>query len=406
MLQHLDMVKCADKVQRFARGTIIAQAGDNAASQMYILIKGSAVAYLNNQKVAAKYNAGDFFGEMALFGEKAPDCTVIAMENVIVLPIDRKQAGQFFAEQPEATFALIKKLCERIPAVAMDEPAPTPGAAKSGAAKPAAAKSGAPAAPPAAETANSPLFPPEHTHHQLDIVSGDNEFLFMKNYTCPICGNAFKAQTVKSSKLVAERTDPDLRMHYADIEPLHFDIVICPKCWYSAMTEMFKDGVSAKLQFEQVVKDYKDKLPLLLDTERDSFTVFAGYYLALACAVKCFRNHDAILGKLWLKLSRLYDDCADEKMSAYAVNEALKGYMGAYEKSNTPAKQNQQLCYLIGELSMRTGDFNTARKFFFSAKMDKSGSPVLTRHAEDRIEYLRELTMQAEKEQGPEQEQE
>ena len=39
----------------------------------------------------------------------------------------------------------------------------------------------------------------------------DEEFIFLKNYTCPVCGKEVKNPTVKSSKARLVGSDPDLR---------------------------------------------------------------------------------------------------------------------------------------------------------------------------------------------------
>ena len=410
MLQHINLVICTPQVERFKKGDIIMQAGDSSVAKMYILLKGRAYANTENadkqpneEIYSIAYDPGDFFGETALFLGQSPAMRVTAQEDSLALVIDRKYVAKFFAEQPEATIAFIEELCRRIQQGA-EKPAVRPAQQLKPAvpeaefAAPSSAREILPASrPPQTATAdpiiNTSLFPKGHEHYELTIIDAGSEYLFLKSYTCPICDHDFKSLAVKASKLIAEHTDSDLRVHYTGVEPLHFDVVICPNCWYSALAETFKDGVSSKKQIDQLMKYHKEMLHLKLGEERNSFTVFAGYYLAIICAPKCYRNYDAIIGKLWLKLSRLYDDCQNEKMVVYATEQALKGYMDAFEKSTTPPKQNQQLFYIIGELSLRINDLINARKFFFQAKTDKEGSPVLARQAEDRIEYLRQLML-------------
>jgi len=393
----MDLLQYNSQIKRFHIGDIMIQAGDLSAGVLYILLQGSALAHTdarpNKKTQFITYKTGDFFGEAALFFGQIPTMSVVATEEVVALVIDREYAGKFFGAYPEAAIDFVGELCRRIgsspplpPALANPETAqpqvPSPPSAP---AKPAALHSPQP-------IVASSLFPEGHAHHELAITNADKEYLFTKNFTCPICSHSFKRLAVKTSKLISEHTDSDLRVHYVGIEPLYYDVITCPHCWYSALTEMFKDGVSSKAKLDQLIKPYKEQLPLQLGEDLDSLTVFAGYYLAITCAPKCFRKYDAILGKLWIKLSRLYDDCQNEKMTLYTTEQALKGYMGAYEKSDMPPKQNQQLFYIIGELSLRLNDLPNARRFFFQAKTYRDGSPVLKRQAEDRIEYLRTLT--------------
>ena len=56
----------------------------------------------------------------------------------------------------------------------------------------------------------------------------EETFLFDKSYECPVCYQGFKAKTVRSGKLRSLGTDRDLRPLYDQMEPLKYDVVICP----------------------------------------------------------------------------------------------------------------------------------------------------------------------------------
>jgi uncharacterized protein (DUF2225 family) len=254
--------------------------------------------------------------------------------------------------------------------------------------------------PPRAETASPPhfsgapsLFPSGHrlSGYHLPLTPRDAKYVYEKNIACPVCEHTFKAYALRSSRLVAERTEYDLRVRYKGVEPLYYDVVTCPKCWYSALADVFQHTGRRVRQAEldALMLPHKAEIGLNFGLIEDTATLFAGYYLALTCLPACFTEPRLLAGKLWLKLSRLYNDCGDEAMKRYAESNALAAYKAAYEKSRVPAKQMQQLCYIIGELCAAEGDADAARRYFFLAKTEKDGTQVIRRYAEDRLEKLK-----------------
>ena len=67
----------------------------------------------------------------------------------------------------------------------------------------------------------------------------EEDFLFDKTYECPVCYQAFKSKTVRSSKARLVRTDQDLRPVYQDIDPLKYDVVVCNCCGYAVLSKNF-----------------------------------------------------------------------------------------------------------------------------------------------------------------------
>jgi uncharacterized protein (DUF2225 family) len=233
------------------------------------------------------------------------------------------------------------------------------------------------------------LFPKEHGFYFLPLKN-ESPLLFSRNFTCPLCKASFSSKAVKNSKLVQDKTDPDLRVHYKDIEPMHYEIATCPECWFSAPMETFKDADRGKrARFEKIILPHRAEYFIKTEKERDGNDVFAGFYLALLSTVTFDRPY-MIQARMWLKLSRLYHDCRDDKMEKYASAQALKYYLTTYEKTSMNPNQNQQVCFIIGELSFKMNDFKNARNFFFKAKTERSGAAILKRMAEDRIETIRE----------------
>jgi uncharacterized protein (DUF2225 family) len=174
------------------------------------------------------------------------------------------------------------------------------------------------------------------------------------------------------------------------VEPLYFDVVTCPHCLYSAMTDTFKSPDLLKVDLSEL-KALQGKVKVKTGAQTDTFSIFAGYYLALLCAPKCFAKHHQVAAKLLVKLSRVYQDCGDAAMEREISRRALDAYTYIYINEDSTPELDQQLCLIIGELHLKLGDVKQARDFFFKAKTNREGSQVLKTQAENRLGEIREM---------------
>ncbi len=82
--------------------------------------------------------------------------------------------------------------------------------------------------------------PKKKEEEEAPVVVQEQDFLFDKTFTCPICDKEFKARTVKIGKAKLAGTDSDLRPKYEQVDLLKYDIIMCPHCGYAALSRYFK----------------------------------------------------------------------------------------------------------------------------------------------------------------------
>jgi uncharacterized protein (DUF2225 family) len=241
---------------------------------------------------------------------------------------------------------------------------------------------------------SSPLFPEGHGNYILPLDNTPSEFLIEDTLKCPICGHKFSNLTVLISKLLQESKDDDYRIRYKGVEPMYYEAVSCPNCLYSAMVDLFKDIEITKRMAEslrETMAPYLGAIEIRTGKDRDTFTVFASYYLAILGAPKCFYEHQRITARLWRNLGRIYDDCSDEGMMEYALQKSVDEYLYSYSHFDIEGKNMQQLCFVIGELKYKLGDLLKAREFLYAAMVNREGNPVIKRQAEDRLETVKAM---------------
>lgn len=203
----------------------------------------------------------------------------------------------------------------------------------------------------------------------------DEPFVFGKKIECPLCGKEFKNPTVKASKARMIGSDVDLRPRYEGINPLKYDVIMCPNCGYSGLERYFKTVT-------QVQKSLiKDNICMVYQRreEKDTFAyedAFLRYKMALLnCMVK--QSPDSEKAYICLKMGWLFrgwrESIPEEQAEVRAKladqeNEYLKNAKLGLEQANM--KEDYPICgmdestvdYLVAALSARFEEYDAALK--------------------------------------------
>lgn len=206
----------------------------------------------------------------------------------------------------------------------------------------------------------------------------ENEWLFDKTCECVVCQNKFTYRAVRTGKARMISQDPDLRPIYDKMDPIKYDVIVCPQCGYGALIRYFT-GLTpgqAKLVKEAIagkVRGIKNSGVLSYDD------AIKRYQVALACAITK-RGKNSERAYTCLKMAWCYRGKRDMypvdspdyeevmKECRENENEALKltyeGLIKARQEENFPiaGMDEHTLDYLIADLAVRFQDFDTASK--------------------------------------------
>jgi len=88
-------------------------------------------------------------------------------------------------------------------------------------------------------------------------VINEKDLIYDKTMQCPVCDNKFATKIVKTGKTRIIGTDFDLRPSYEGIDPVKYDVQLCPYCGYAALGRYFPNiGTGqAKLIKENISKN-------------------------------------------------------------------------------------------------------------------------------------------------------
>ncbi|MDE7341967.1 MAG: DUF2225 domain-containing protein [Lachnospiraceae bacterium] len=242
-------------------------------------------------------------------------------------------------------------------------------------------------------------------------VMQEQDYLFDKAYSCPICDKEFKARTVRVGKVKLAGTDLDLRPKYDQVDLLKYDIIMCPHCGYAALSRFFKfvtslqsknikATISASFKPQTEVKEtysYEDAL------ER--------YKLTLANAIvkqaKPSEKAYICLKTAWLlrgkgeHMDTAAADYAEQKKKLddeenEYLHNALEGFLAARQTENFPmcGMDEPTVDYLIAVLSMRFEQYDVATRLVSGILTNPSANPRM----KDKARMVKEMLVKKIKE--------
>ncbi len=392
----LELLRSCGTIKKYNTDAVVTLEGENT-HEMYFILSGKVGVYLNTFTDDAvkltELGVGEVFGEMSLLDELPRSATVIALEPLSVLEIDRNHFEIFISRQPEMAFKMMKALATRLRVVnsALSKMAINSDTSSLKSVESPSLQSQS-AEQPAKPIVVKAFFPEGHKTYNLVPAFDSSEYIFEKTVPCPICGNKFLTYGQKVSKLRSTGMDNDLRRRYENFDPIWFNIWTCSECYYSNFYNEFPNLSPSKFKLVTA------KLTSLLNGQKLTITkdidvnqLFTKYYLSLYCA-EVDKSPNIKLGKIWMNIMWLYRDCGDAEMEKIASASALNYYQEAYLKCDTELKPEteQQLCIILAELCLLNNKSEDAFKYLMSARKQRGGNRTYAQMAEFRIDELKE----------------
>ncbi|MEZ3505902.1 MAG: DUF2225 domain-containing protein [Lachnospiraceae bacterium] len=233
----------------------------------------------------------------------------------------------------------------------------------------------------------------------------EQDFLFDKSCTCPICDKEFKSRTVKVGKAKLSGSDLDLRPRYEQIDLLKYDIIMCPFCGYTALSRFFKFVTSPQ------AKNIKKTISATFTPQKETKETYTydealeRYKLALANAIVkqtkasekayiCLKTAWLLRGKSEHLDKNLPDYEAQKKQCEEEENEflhnALEGFITARQSESFPmcGMDEPTVDYLIAVTAMRFEQYDVASRLIASI-MQSSANPRM----KDKTRDLKDMVM-------------
>ncbi len=236
--------------------------------------------------------------------------------------------------------------------------------------------------------------------HQVE----EKELVYEKAFECPVCDSKITSKVMKSGKVKLEGTDLDLRPKYDGIDPMKYDVVLCPKCGFTALTRYFKAMTPTQVR---LIKENISKNVKLHPFDGEIYTyeeAMERYKLALACAIvrqaKASEKAYICLKSGWVL--RGWQESLDDKAADYEAKKkeleqaemeylknALDGFMAAMASESFPmcGMDEVTMDYLIAVLAMKFKQYDVSSKLIGSILVSSNANARM----KDKARELKEM---------------
>lgn len=235
----------------------------------------------------------------------------------------------------------------------------------------------------------------------------EETFLFDKRYECPVCYQGFKAKTVRSGKLRSLGTDRDLRPLYDQMEPLKYDVVICPHCGYAALTRFF-GGLTAG-QIKAIKESISSNFHPVKE-EKETYTYEEALYRYKLCLANTIVKHGKVSEKAYICLKagwllRSMGENLDPATEDYNkkmqeikeqekefLKNALDGLINARQTESYPicGMDEVTLEYLIAVLAMKFEKYDISSRLIYNIL----NTPAVNNRIKDKARDVKDELLQ------------
>lgn len=234
----------------------------------------------------------------------------------------------------------------------------------------------------------------------------ENDLLYDKKHTCPVCNRDFMTKTLKTGKAKTVGMDIDMRQRYANIDPIKYRIIECPVCGYADMDTTF-ENVGRKERSalrEKCIKLY-NSVPVT-EGAREYDIAYRYYKSAIRCdlirGAKSGKRAYTALYTAWLLRGwrEMLTEMGEEIHEADPMNEAEERKLLKYVYSNFKEAEIHEE-FPINGLSEEVFDIvmaaiaykldikNEAGQYVLRAIHAKTLKGVLRNHAENLMDMIK-----------------
>lgn len=185
-----------------------------------------------------------------------------------------------------------------------------------------------------------------------------------KRITCIHCNNNFETTKIRKSTVKIVSTDTDFKSNYNSVNPTLYNVFVCEHCGL-AFTEDFSTYFAPGTQetLQRRICDHWTQHSF--SGERSLSQAIQAYQLAIICGEIKKEKH-VVLAGLALRTAWLYRDQEKFDWEMRFLESARDEYIECYLHGDYRGTSMTEIriLYLIGELSRRIDDEETAIKHF------------------------------------------
>jgi uncharacterized protein (DUF2225 family) len=383
---------------RVGAGTRLYEQG-SVSDRFYVVLRGEVLFEVLSEAgeplVVARAAAGDLVGHVVAFTQRPASAAARVEQESVVLAIPVDRMVDAVREAPELALQLIIAFAGGTDA---DTDAEDRGEATIGEVG-VEAIDGAVDLEPAVEGEAAEV-------EDAGVRSGDalvpiagelnTDQFFVDTTVCPVSQTRFQFPRVRTRAVRPTARDSDFHVQYQGVDPTKYGIVVCPSCAYAAYFDDF-----AKLDEVARTALWDDRHARVVTVSRplNGTRSSADSLVALELAMRCYElrgageSRRAVLQHRRAWFEREAGNTAEEMEWLFRAREA---YMVAYEHDVRISEESAaRVAYLVGDLSMRLSDYQSAAQWLETAvRVAPASKTGIVRTARDRLQDVRRIIKQ------------
>ncbi len=226
--------------------------------------------------------------------------------------------------------------------------------------------------------------------------------LVARELTCPACESSFVLHTPKSRAYQLARRDADFCPHYEGLNPLFYQVWVCPRCSFAAYKEHWGPlSEVERVGMRQLSSESTEGLRFdFSQPERTLFAAILSYKLAYRFYLRRMPTSYDHLGGVQMRLAWLCRIGNDRKREIQHLGAAIVHFAEAFDHGRKLSMSEGKIAYLLGELNRRIGNGEGAVDWYMRAiKMDPAKGEVyrMSRdqlyEAKESIRFFQHLQM-------------
>lgn len=216
--------------------------------------------------------------------------------------------------------------------------------------------------------------------------------LVARELTCPACESLFNLYTPKSRAYQLVRRDADYCPHYEGINPLFYQVWVCPRCSYAAYKDHWSPlSETERIGMRQISSEAKEGMRFdFSQPERSLFAAILSFKLAYRCYARRMPTAFDLLAGLQLRLAWLCRIGNDRKREVQHMGAAITHFAEAFDHGRKLTMSEAKIAYLLGELNRRVGNGEAAVEWFMRAIKADPAKGEIYRLSRDQLYEAKE----------------
>lgn len=364
--------------KQFSKDDYICYEGQ-PGNEMYIILKGqvgifvtSAIGTLNQ---VATIGVGDFFGEMAIFDNLPRSASCIAVEDTVAVVVTKESLDAFLATCPEIAGQMLERMSGRIRKLNAE-----------------LYKNNR-----FVKNRHVPKFeiPFEYKEGRgIKAPKPDEKVLMQYKQACPICGKAVSATDVNRNRLEQRNFDVDCRITYEECNPLWYEVISCPNCYYSNHYLRFFgiNNFEFELVEELLRKEHRPVVESRIARRGDFDFLIMHYLQAININEHVSAGANALIGGLWRNLYWLSKDANDLTFATYCAKKAIAKYKIALDENQITEEsaRSSTAMSLVAMMIYCKGDEDIVKYADMATKSSDERIRNNATHLKERLERKQE----------------